>query len=214
MVPGAKRVDTLTYEETQELAESGAKVLNAQAVEFAKEKGIAINARATASALPGSDPSSDGTVVRRDAPRMPGTVPVWPASATSSCFRRTRPMRLIGLSKCGVSGKQLHVAGFGGRADGTTLVISRENLHNEDRARDLSAAFGETLRSSMVWVRRVLSVPDQCHVPERAAGCKVPGGKRRPHVRPGHVVFSRDMVVKRDRLNAAVRQLHAVFIER
>ena len=69
VVPAATRAGTLTYEETQELAEAGAKVLNAQAVEFAKEKGIAIYARATASALPGADPSSDGTVVRRDAPR-------------------------------------------------------------------------------------------------------------------------------------------------
>src|SRR5262252_833335 len=74
VVPSAHRVGTLTYEETQELAESGAKVLNAQAVEFAKEKGIAIYARATASPLPGPDPSVDGTVVRRHPPRMPGTV--------------------------------------------------------------------------------------------------------------------------------------------
>src|SRR6266403_1845896 len=64
----------VSYEETQELAESGAKVLNAQAVEFAKEKGIAIYARATASALPGDGPSADGTVVRKHPPRMPSTV--------------------------------------------------------------------------------------------------------------------------------------------
>ena len=56
------------------MAEAGAKVLNAQAVEFAKEKGIAIYARATHGPLPGPDPSSDGTVVRRSPPRMPGTV--------------------------------------------------------------------------------------------------------------------------------------------
>src|SRR5213593_2852458 len=74
VVPVARRIDTLSYEETQELAESGAKVLNAQAVEFAKEKGIAIYARATSGPLPGADPSSDGTVVRRYPPRMPGTV--------------------------------------------------------------------------------------------------------------------------------------------
>src|ERR1700732_4783852 len=37
VVPAARRIGALTYEETQELAESGAKVLNAQAVEFAKE---------------------------------------------------------------------------------------------------------------------------------------------------------------------------------
>src|SRR5437762_5942903 len=74
VVPSALRIATLSYEETQELAESGAKVLNAQAVEFAKEKGIAIYARATSSPLPGADPSADGTVVRRFPPRLPGTV--------------------------------------------------------------------------------------------------------------------------------------------
>ena len=74
VVPDARRIGTLSYEETQEMAESGAKVLNAQAVEFAKEKGIAIYARATEGPLPGPDPSSDGTVVRRSPPRMPGTV--------------------------------------------------------------------------------------------------------------------------------------------
>src|SRR6187397_690509 len=72
-VPHARRIGTLSYEETQELAESGARVLNAQAVEFAKEVGIAIYARATSAALPGPDPSVDGTVVRRHGPRMPGT---------------------------------------------------------------------------------------------------------------------------------------------
>src|SRR5438067_4467547 len=76
VVPHATRIGTLSYEETQELAESGAKVLNAQAVEFAKEKGIAIYARATASALPGPDPSSDGTIVheRRGGGRAAGAV--------------------------------------------------------------------------------------------------------------------------------------------
>ncbi len=62
VVASARRIPVLSYEETQEMAEAGAKVLNAQAVEFAKERGIAIYARATSSALPGADPSSDGTV--------------------------------------------------------------------------------------------------------------------------------------------------------
>jgi aspartate kinase len=74
VVPTAQRIGTLSYEETQEMAEAGAKVLNAQAVEFAKEKGIAIYARATRGPLPGVDPSADGTVVRKHPPRMPGTV--------------------------------------------------------------------------------------------------------------------------------------------
>src|SRR5213596_2344025 len=74
VVPAARRIDALTYEETQELAEAGAKVLNAQAVEFAKEKGIAIYARAASSTLPGADPAADGTVVRRHPPKRPGAV--------------------------------------------------------------------------------------------------------------------------------------------
>jgi aspartate kinase len=167
VVPAARRVDMLTYEETQELAEAGAKVLNAQAVEFAKEKGIAIYARATASAVPGSEPGSDGTVVRRNAPRMPGTVVgvaserdilILQASGDATSTRVSTPARterapgtpvrlLTLLDACGVSGKQLHVAALGGSTDGTILVLSRDNLHNEDRLRrDLTAAFGGDAR--------------------------------------------------------------------
>ncbi|MFO0585315.1 MAG: aspartate kinase [Anaeromyxobacter sp.] len=47
VVPDARRLDALSYDEMQELAAAGAKVLNAQAVEFAKERGIAIHARST-----------------------------------------------------------------------------------------------------------------------------------------------------------------------
>jgi aspartate kinase len=46
-VPSARRLEALGYEEMQELARAGARVLNAQAVEFAREKGIAIRARST-----------------------------------------------------------------------------------------------------------------------------------------------------------------------
>jgi aspartate kinase len=47
VVPSAKKLEQLTYEEMQELAAAGAKVLNAQAVEHAREKGIVIHARST-----------------------------------------------------------------------------------------------------------------------------------------------------------------------
>jgi aspartate kinase len=49
VVPDAKRLDAVSYDEMQELAEHGAKVLNAQAVEWAKKEKIVIYARATAS---------------------------------------------------------------------------------------------------------------------------------------------------------------------
>ncbi len=47
VVTSPRRLDGISYEEMQELARAGAKVLNAEAVEFAREKGIAIHARAT-----------------------------------------------------------------------------------------------------------------------------------------------------------------------
>src|SRR5512138_3275660 len=47
VVPDARRLEALSYEEMQELAQAGAKVLNAQAVEFAKARSIAIHARST-----------------------------------------------------------------------------------------------------------------------------------------------------------------------
>ena len=49
VVPEARRLDEISYDEMQELAEHGAKVLNAQAVEWAKKEKITIYARATAS---------------------------------------------------------------------------------------------------------------------------------------------------------------------
>jgi aspartate kinase len=152
VVPQASRIGTMSYEETQELAEAGAKVLNAQAVEFAKEKGIAIYARATASALPGDDPASDGTVVRRDAPRAPGSVAGVASERDVLVLHATvEPTALLELLDArAVSGKQLHVtygSAFGG-VSALTLVLSRENLHDEDRLRrELSDRFptGATL---------------------------------------------------------------------
>jgi aspartate kinase len=64
VVSNAKPIETLSYEEMQELATAGAKVLNAQAVQFAKAKGIAIYARKTAG-------NGEGSIVRRDAPKSP-----------------------------------------------------------------------------------------------------------------------------------------------
>jgi aspartate kinase len=67
VVPEARKLTELSHEEMQELAAAGAKVLNAQAVQFAKAKGIAIYARKTGDA-------GVGTVVRKDAPPPVGGV--------------------------------------------------------------------------------------------------------------------------------------------
>ena len=132
VVPAARRIASLSYEETQEMAEAGAKVLNAQAVEFAKEKGIAIYARATQGPQ-GSDPPTDGTVVRKSPPRMPGTVVGVASERDLLVLDGSAPPAdvLALLAERRVPGKQLHV--FDGR---TTVAISRENLHDEGQLRE------------------------------------------------------------------------------
>jgi aspartate kinase len=212
VVPEAQRIATLSYEETQEMAEAGAKVLNAQAVEFAKEKGIAIYARATGGPLPGPDPSSDGTVVRERPPRMPGTV-VGVASERDVLLLESQVPAsdlLTLLDECAVAGKQLHIV-----ADRTNLIISRENLHNEARLR-------ETFNSRL---------KDQVHLVDGFAAVSVIGAGINAtyrNVRSGFDALSEANIqlpgvntssfritwmVPRERTDEAVRVLHRKFIE-
>ena len=125
VVPAARRLAELSYEEMQELAESGAKVLNAQAVEFAKERGIALYARAAAG-------GAGETVVRRLPPRAPGRV-VGVASETGlalvSLARVEAVDALLALcDETGIAGKELLVR-QGGPAELGSMVISLENVH-------------------------------------------------------------------------------------
>jgi len=209
VVAAATRIGELSYEETQELAESGAKVLNAQAVEFAKEKGIAIYARATAGPLPGADPSADGTVVRKFPPRAPGTV-VGVASERDVLVLHadaSAPVLSL-LDALGIAGKQLNVG------DGRlSLVVSRENLHEEQRLRDQLAALGGCrlvdglgavsvigagINASFSNVRRGTSALD-------AAGLHSQGTSTSS--------FRITWMIERARLDDAVRLMHATFLE-
>ena len=144
VVPAARRVGELSYEEMQEMAEGGARVLNAQAVEFAKEKNIAIYARATAQAPPvDSDNGIDGTVVRKFAPRQPGGV-VAVVSERNVLVLHSEAVSTLGLLEWmedrGICGKQLHATSFHPPFDGTgagdtlSVVLSCENLHEEPDA--------------------------------------------------------------------------------
>jgi aspartate kinase len=218
VVPAARRVDALTYEETQELAEAGARVLNAQAVEFAKERGIVIYARATASPPPGGDSASEGTIVRRDAPRVPGTVAGVASERDILVLQSTADADdLFGLlDACTVSGKQLHVVRLGGPADGTSLVLSRENLHNEERLRrDLAATFGvharlvDGLGAVSVVGAGINATYDNVR---RGSACL----RDRSILISGIATssFRITWLVPRDAVDAAARGLHATFIER
>jgi aspartate kinase len=212
VVPAARRIGTLSYEETQEMAEAGAKVLNAQAVEFAKEKGIAIYARATAGPLPGPDPSSDGTVVRKSPPRMPGTV-VGVASEKDVIVldADARPADLLALlDERGVAGKQLHVF-----TDRTTVVVSRENLHDEERLRDaLQTRLGGRARliDGLAAVSVVGAGINATYEKVRA-GSETLAGLGITSAGTATSSFRITWMVPRDRTNEAVRALHQRFIE-
>jgi aspartate kinase len=221
VVPDARRIGTMSYEETQELAESGAKVLNAQAVEFAKEKGIAIYARATAAPLPGADPSADGTVVRRDTVRQPGSV-VGVASerdvivlfadsdSQSGCELSGAGGLLTVLDALGVAGKQLHCEGRR-----LTMVISRDNFHEEGRVRtELSRRFAE----------RVTLVDALGAVSAIGAGINATFAnlRRGSEALASSGIAARQLatssfritwMVDRGRLDDAVRVLHRTFVE-
>jgi aspartate kinase len=138
VVPRAERIAALSYAEMQEMAEAGARVLNAQAVEFAKEKDIAIYARATSQApLASVQNADDGTVIRRFAPRPPGSVAAVVSERDlvalhQGCAEPAAVLELLAfLDERGICGKQLHLGNFDGNGDGFTLLISRENLHEE-----------------------------------------------------------------------------------
>ena len=211
VVPDAKRISTLAYEETQELAESGAKVLNAQAVEFAKEKGIAIYARATASPLPGPDPSSDGTVVRRDAVRPAGAVVGIASERDVFVLHATgdgdRVLSLLDEHK--VAGKQLHRVG-----DSLTLVISRENLHEEDRVRaELSKRFGDRVRLvDTLGAVSVIGAGINASFQNLRRGSEVLAAKGIVAEHVATSSFRITWMIDRARLDEAVRLLHATFL--
>jgi aspartate kinase len=148
VVPRARRLSEISYEEMQELAESGARVLNAQAVEFAKERGIAIYARASH--------GGDGeTVVRKLPPRAPGRV-VGVASETGLVLLTARDASGSGLARLlerlddlGSPGKELLLRGAG-EPGHASLVLSLENVHQYPRLKtDLVDSGAATLREGL-----------------------------------------------------------------
>jgi aspartate kinase len=212
VVPSAQRIPALSYEETQEMAESGARVLNAQAVEFAKEKGIVIYARATRGPLPGDDPSIDGTVVRRSPPRMPGTV-IGVASESDVLILHARAPsgKVIALlQERGVAGKQLHVYG-----SDTAIVISRENLHDEDRLREaLDMNFGDEVRLvDGLGAVSVIGAGINATYANVIAGTRALDAAGIYASGTATSSFRITWMVPRVRLQDAVRALHALFID-
>jgi aspartate kinase len=211
VVPDVRRLAELSYEEMQELAESGARVLNAQAVEFAKERGIVIFARSTLGG-PGE------TVVRKFPPRAPGRV-AGVASETGLVMLTTGDGRRLGellelLDRCGASGKQLvfHEAPSGGAS--ASVVLSLENFHDFPRLRREAlsrladgiefreglgavSAIGTGINATFTNLRRCLAALDALGVAPRGVSTSS---------------FRISLLVDEPQVPAVVKRLHAELV--
>lgn len=123
-VPRASQLAEIGYAEMQELAEAGAKVLNAQAVEFAKQRGIAIYAKKTGADTP-------GTVVRRHAPAPATGVRGIAQERNLACIEsrnanlQTAQRALELLQTLGAHAKQVNVS-----CGHFSCVLSIDDVHN------------------------------------------------------------------------------------
>jgi aspartate kinase len=213
VVREARRIPHLSYEETQELAESGAKVLNAQAVEFAKERGIAIYARATSSPLPGKDPSADGTIVRKFGPRPPGSV-VGVVSEKEVILIQSHDVdQLLSVTdRFGVPGKQLQVITTGSDQDGISMVVSKENIHQApnlrtaleaiparwDEAAGAVSIIGSGITASHERIRQGSQILKELNVSNFGIATSS---------------FRITWLIERERVNEVVQKFHWTFIE-
>ncbi|MGZ3423972.1 MAG: aspartate kinase [Polyangiales bacterium] len=133
VVPDAKHLPEIDYELLQTMAESGAKVLNAQAVEWAKRAGIEIHARHTSQSYAGARPAegSKQTVVSGATTRRPAAVS-GERGLVLVTVHGTRALSMLGEAcvAAQVSPREI-VCG----ADGVTALFSLLNAPDWPRAR-------------------------------------------------------------------------------
>jgi aspartate kinase len=209
----ARHIPDLAYPEMQELAEHGAKVLNAAAVEFAKERNIAVYVKRT-------DGQGNQTVVRRFAPHAPGRV-VGLAHERSvrliAARVKARDALLELLDTRGIPAKQLHVQRLGGwpHGAGVAVVVSREHLEDARAFQaELAARLGEDawLEADLGAVSLIgAGINQTFQVLRRALGLMA-----ELDVEPAGLStssFRLTALVPAERVEDVVRRLHRAFIE-
>jgi aspartate kinase len=209
-VPDARHLPELDYDTLQQMAECGAKVLCAGAVEFARRAGIAIYARSTFEAV--SDTPKQ-TVIRRHGPASE------PRARAVSCDRN------LALVRCGSDGAlsavlevmqrhELSVAELMHGQDGAAVLIPL--LSAPDWPAGRAALLALTGVGPLELVENVASVslvagglaarPDAV---ARFAEVLVAAGA------PARTVLASALritaLIERDRVDDAQRALHAVF---
>lgn len=215
-VGDAQRLDTVSYGEMQALARAGAKVLHAQAVLLAEERGIAIYARHSRPDVVGE------TVIRKNPPSRPGVRAVASDAsvvAVNMSFRTGRihhvPEALrsigpLGLRHLRISGRS--VSGFlsqAQRTDSTDALVRLGTFARElgDDLIDLECVEGFALVSCIgSGLEENPQVVARAHECLHSAAVVV----REVHTDAHSLTF---LVASEQRVHA-VRALHSVFIGR
>lgn len=120
--PQAQLIRELDYETMQTMAGVGAKVLNAQAVEFARRAGIAILARKT------GDPSGRQTRVSNGAGRPAGVVAVVGAKAATRLTGTVSDLAAVLAQVCEVGGRPVAMT----RGASLDLLVDRTDMAGLD----------------------------------------------------------------------------------
>ncbi len=204
VVEDAQRIPELSFEETQEMADAGARVLNAQAVEFAKERGIAIYARATVAGNPGApDLKREGTVVRKFPPNAPGRVRAVVSEELLWLVRSAAPAETLErFDAAGIGGKQL----FAGDGE-LTLVIPASTV-----PADFPNGFDVTANDSLSAVSLIGVGINDSHANLRR-GLQTLNGAGISVELTATSSFRITYLLTRTELKKAVQSLHREFIE-
>lgn len=147
LIKDAKHLPEISYEQVQEMAEAGAKVLNAQAVQFAKKAKIAIYARSTFD-------SGRETVVREMAPTgRPEVIAVVQENEISRIiFKKKDIHNHLGgfftfLENKNIPIKELnYIRHKVFELEKVSFVISKKNVHNwEEVEKELITKYGHDI---------------------------------------------------------------------
>jgi aspartate kinase len=209
VVPQARKLREIDYEEMQELSSSGAKVLNPQAVEFARRAGIAIAALSTFK-------SNGGTQVRHapgDARRVTGVAAEKEMVLVSlSSGSSTKLLELCDFFEAqGLAGRQVTLAASGQ----VSMALPLENVHGiADFKKTLTQRFGSSLslreRVGMVSAVGVGINADHSNL-RRAIGALDSMGIEVLGIHTSPLCLS--LLVSLDRIEDCVRRLHEVLVE-
>ena len=151
IVKDPRRIPELSYQEMQEMAEAGAKVLHPKAVEFAKPKRTVIHAKST------FVPDGEGTIIRnlegRIKPRVVGIASeekVVLARLWESGKRRDLSAKIVNfLRERNLKIKQMSLhQGEDGRLTGDFIIPEKENYHLKAVIPALEKAFAGSLAVS------------------------------------------------------------------